>query len=117
MTDQEKPPTIYVDDAMIAWRGNRWCHLFCDGPTAQLHEFAARMGLRLAWFQDKVHPHYDVTPTVRERAIRNGAQPIVWRECGPVLRRIAEIRRAEKEAMWSQQFAEIAKLFPAGDER
>lgn len=47
--------TVYVDDAMIvATVGrltSRWSHLIAD-DQAELHAFAARFGVRLAWFQD-----------------------------------------------------------------
>jgi hypothetical protein len=64
---------VYVDDARISWRGNQWCHLVAD-TVDELHEFAARLGLRPEWFQRKtLYPHYDVTTSVRERALKLGA--------------------------------------------
>lgn len=64
---------VYVDDARIAWRGKLWSHLVAD-TVEELHEFAARLGLRPEWFQRKtLYPHYDVTSSVRERAIVLGA--------------------------------------------
>jgi hypothetical protein len=64
---------IYVDDEQIPWRGKLWCHLVGDTLT-ELHEFASDLGLKRAWFQDKsVYPHYDVTVSVRDRAIARGA--------------------------------------------
>ncbi|MGI9002261.1 MAG: DUF4031 domain-containing protein, partial [Pseudonocardia sp.] len=46
---------IYVDNARIPAQVGpyraRWSHLFTDGPHEQLHAFAARIGLRRAWFQ------------------------------------------------------------------
>ena len=64
---------IYVDDARISWRGKHWCHLVAD-TVEELHEFASRLGLRTDWFQRKtLYPHYDVTMSVRERALKLGA--------------------------------------------
>lgn len=64
---------VYVDDARISWRGKQWCHLVADSVD-ELHEFAARLGLRPEWFQRKtLYPHYDVTTSVRARALRLGA--------------------------------------------
>jgi hypothetical protein len=37
----------------------RWSHLFAD-TTTELHEFAASIGLRRAWFRDKEHPRVAV---------------------------------------------------------
>lgn len=91
--------TVYVDDsaiqATVGRRSARWSHLFAD-TREELHEFAARLGLRRDWFQDpcvdgKPFPakpgsphaemwHYDVTAGKREQAIRLGAQPVTSRE-------------------------------------
>lgn len=65
----------YVDNEQIPWRGKLWCHLVADSLD-ELHAFAVQLGLRRAWFQSKsAFPHYDVTLTVRERALQLGAQP------------------------------------------
>lgn len=67
--------TVYVDNERIQWRGKLWCHLVADSLD-ELHEFAAALGLRRSWFQGKAsHPHYDVTTTVRDRALQLGATP------------------------------------------
>lgn len=81
--------TIYVDTAMIQatvpngrrTHTSRWCHLMSDqlDPT-ELHAFAARIGLRRAYFQTKpgrpIHDHYDVTEGKRWQALRAGAVEI-----------------------------------------
>lgn len=64
---------VYVDDELIPWRGKLWCHLVAD-TLPELHSFARRLGLREAWFQSQsVYPHYDVTVSVRNRALSLGA--------------------------------------------
>lgn len=64
---------VYVDDELIPWRGKLWCHLVAD-TLPELHAFARRLGLRQAWFQAKsAYPHYDVTVSVRDRALIMGA--------------------------------------------
>jgi len=54
-----------------------WSHLTSDDPTdAELHAFAARLGLRRSYhqpFPKHSRSHYDVTEKVRLRAIRLGA--------------------------------------------
>lgn len=66
---------IYVDNERIPWRGTLWCHLVADSLD-ELHRFASKLGLKRAWFQDKAsYPHYDVTMSVRERALGLGALP------------------------------------------
>jgi hypothetical protein len=70
--------TVYVDP-IIAWgwkppfdKGS--CHLTAD-TLEELHAFAARLGMRRAWFQDHpLCPHYDLTPGRREVAVRLGAK-------------------------------------------
>jgi len=67
---------VYVDDAVTLWRGHRWAHLMADSLD-ELHDFAARLGLRREKFQDKTSgAHYDVPASVREDALRLGAVAI-----------------------------------------
>jgi hypothetical protein len=64
---------VYVDSEEIQWRGRAWCHLVADS-LAELHSFAARLGLQRRWFQERsFYPHYDVTVPVRNQALRMGA--------------------------------------------
>jgi hypothetical protein len=57
-----------------AKHGHRWCHMWTDGPIQELHVFAAKLGMRRAWFQDHGWlPHYDLVPTRRAHALRLGA--------------------------------------------
>ena len=63
---------VYVDAEAIEWRGKRWCHLVADS-TDELHAFADRLGLRRSWFQCENYPHYDVTMSVRMKALMLGA--------------------------------------------
>jgi predicted kinase len=60
-----------------------WCHLATDGDFAELHAFAARLGLRRAWFQGD---HYDLPPHGRAAAVALGAQEV---STGELLRRMA----------------------------
>jgi hypothetical protein len=65
-----------------------WCHLVTDGPVEELHRFAARMGLRRAWFQDKPGaPHYDLNPRGRRLAVEMGAEEVTAREMVAALHR------------------------------
>lgn len=68
--------TVYVDDAVHLWRGQRWAHLMAD-TLAELHAMAARLGLPRGAFQDRHSgAHYDLDAFQREQAIRLGAVPI-----------------------------------------
>lgn len=67
---------VYIDDAIWPWRGHRWAHLMAD-TLPELHDAAARLGLRRASFQDKRSgAHYDVPAELRELAIAQGAVPL-----------------------------------------
>lgn len=64
---------VYVDAEGIRWRGHEWSHLVADSLD-ELHAFAAKLGLKRSWFQSKtLYPHYDVTKSVRTRALAMGA--------------------------------------------
>jgi len=85
--------TVYVDNSRISAtvgriRG-RWSHLFAD-TEHELHEFAAAIGLRRSWFQGgQEHGrlwHYDVTDSLRQKAIRAGARSVTWRESVAIMR-------------------------------
>jgi hypothetical protein len=68
--------TVYVDDAIVQWRGRRWAHLMAD-TLDELHAFATALGIPRRAFQDKRSgAHYDVTEELREQAIRLGAVAI-----------------------------------------
>jgi uncharacterized protein DUF4031 len=68
--------TVYVDDAVVHWRGRRWAHLMAD-TLDELHVFATRLGIPQRAFQDKTSgAHYDVTTELRDEAIRLGAVAI-----------------------------------------
>ena len=80
--------TVYVDDwrqrARVGHLDAHWSHLII-GPgddIEELHAFAAGIGLRRTWFQDKPwpHAHYDVTESKRRQAIAAGATAITWRK-------------------------------------
>jgi hypothetical protein len=84
---------VYVDDAFVAADWGHWTgggHLQAD-TTAELHAFAASIGLRRSWFQSKPgrpdRDHYDLTRSTRDAAILAGAIPETARE--GVLRRRA----------------------------
>lgn len=63
--------------------GTRWCHMWASSAEdlEQLHEIAERIGLRRAYFQNKPRfPHYDLVPSKRALAIKEGAVEIELRE-------------------------------------
>lgn len=71
--------SVYVDHAFAAGDWGRWSgggHLQAD-TLGELHEFAARIGLRREWFQARPgrpeNDHYDLTRAGRALALRLGA--------------------------------------------
>lgn len=78
--------SVYVDD-LVVWP-NAWgpfkagsCHLAAD-TLDELHAFAAKLGMRRAWFQEGrgKHPHYDLVKSRRDRAVELGASQVTGRE-------------------------------------
>ena len=72
-----------------------WCHVAADGSFEELHEFAARLGLRRAWFQ---RDHYDLPAHGRAAAVALGAEEV---STGELLLRMSGPRgeRARRRAM------------------
>lgn len=70
--------SVYVDDLFKPPKSphgkvSEWCHMWAD-TEEELHQMAAKIGLRRAWFQQRQgFPHYDLSPAKREQALRNGA--------------------------------------------
>lgn len=82
--------SVYVDDMRKKVKLNRfpayWSHLFAD-TSEELEFFARQLGLKPEWVQypGTWKEHYDVTDTVRKKAIELGAIPVgygddVWRK-------------------------------------
>lgn len=96
--------TIMVDELQV-WPVARGiftagsCHLTTDGELDDLHAFAARIGMRRAWFQSGRIPHYDLTEGRRQRALAAGAVFVPAKE--QARRRIA--KRAEGRAAAEEQ--------------
>ncbi len=84
---------VYLDDwrqpATVGALTTRWSHLLGD-DEAELHAFAARLGLRRRGYQvHRRHPalnHYDVPEALRPRALELGAVAVSWRQMGAMVR-------------------------------
>lgn len=56
------------------------CHMTAD-TLEELHAMASKLGLKREWFQGHSStPHYDLTPTKREKALLLGAVFVPARE-------------------------------------
>lgn len=80
---------ILVDRAVWPFRGRLWAHLVSDTSYADLHAFAARLGVPRRAFQSD---HYDIPADLRDRALALGAEPV---PAGELVRRLraAGLRR------------------------
>jgi hypothetical protein len=56
---------------------SHWCHLVSDASFAELHAFAAGLGIPRHRFQGD---HYDLPPHLRARAVALGAEEVGTRE-------------------------------------
>lgn len=62
-----------TDCAPTCFRHKPSCHMYADS-LEELHAMAQEIGLKRSWFQDhRMLAHYDLTPFMRQRAIRKGA--------------------------------------------
>lgn len=88
--------SILVDTARFPAHGRWWAHLASDTSTAELHAFAARLGVPRRAFEGD---HYDVAEDLVPRAVEAGATLVTTRE---LLRRLQQSglrtpkRRGEK---------------------
>lgn len=78
---------IYVDPIFkaVAFGHSHWCHCGTDDRSDSgleaLHAFAARLGLKRKWYQNKPrHKHYDLTASKRALAVKLGAIEATQRE-------------------------------------
>jgi predicted kinase len=94
-----------------------WCHMATDGSFEELHAFAARLGLRRAWFQ---RDHYDLPPHGRAAAVALGAEEVstselLRRMAGPRGDRVRRRALAPSGVTWLRGEAGPAVLrYPAG---
>jgi uncharacterized protein DUF4031 len=82
--------SIFVDDLRpcgAPWRGGVACHLVSDRSKEELLSFAAALGIPRAWFQAGSVPHFDLSPSLRARAVRLGAKPVDRRGLVDAVRR------------------------------
>lgn len=93
--------SVYVDDMRRRAQVGRgrpaiWSHLQAD-THEELMAFAAKLGLNPRWLQHrgKVIEHFDVTESVRKRAVALGAKEITYG--GEESRAIIRRKMAERD--------------------
>lgn len=88
-----------VDYAKSPLGPRAWCHMVSDTSMSELHEFAAKIGMKRAWFQGD---HYDLVASKRELAIKGGAvavssQQLVRRMVGKRGDRMRELQDRDRD--------------------
>lgn len=68
---------VMIDRPLWPGRGRRWSHLCSDRDLAELHAFAAALGVPARGFD---RDHYDVPESLYEQALTLGAEPVASRE-------------------------------------
>lgn len=80
--------TVYVDDMYKYTMGQfgrmKMSHMI-GTDEQELHEMAAKIGVARKWYQGD---HYDVSMTMRQRAIESGATAITMRELGKIIQQM-----------------------------
>ncbi|HEU5157754.1 MAG TPA: DUF4031 domain-containing protein [Streptosporangiaceae bacterium] len=80
---------VLIDPPLWPARGRLWSHLVSDSSYAELHAFAARLGIPWRAFE---RDHYDVPGDLYDAALALGAEPV---GCQELVRRLtaAGLRR------------------------
>lgn len=81
--------TVYVDNMRAKFGRMIMCHMIADSDD-ELHAFAASLGLKRSWHQappKASHSHYDISLSVRAKAVSLGAVEITWRQTAFMCRR------------------------------
>jgi hypothetical protein len=98
--------TVLVDAAIWEWRGRRFAHLVSDASYAELHAFAARLGLPPRAFHND---HYDLPADHRDEAIALGAEAVDARQ---LVRRLRASGLRKKPGQLRRQVGASAGLPP-----
>lgn len=98
-----------VTEYETALRYKKWSHMVSDTSAEELHAFAARLGLKREWSQERPKSsahHYDIVPSKRALALRLGAVAVTSRELvarnydGLTRRRAARVPAAPRRDTW-----------------
>lgn len=82
--------TVYIDKANIRFRRMIMCHMIADTPE-ELHAMAYSIGMKREWFQENASfPHYDVSKSRKEKALKLGAVEVDKYQLVKQMRQIRE---------------------------
>ena len=92
---------IYVDDLLdrgAPWNGGRSCHMTSDNSVAELLDFARGLRIPLTWVQPRSMPHFDLSPSLRARAVDAGALEVTAVEFVRAVQRLRERMAEDQES-------------------
>lgn len=71
---------VYIDDAMLTFRGMKMSHMIAD-TSDELLSMADAIGVQRKWIQAEgtYREHFDICQSKRDLAIKHGAQPVTQR--------------------------------------
>lgn len=107
--------SVLVDTARFPAHGRMWAHLASDTSLAELHSFAARLGVPAGAFEGD---HYDVPADLVPEAVRLGARQVTTREVLRALQRNGlrtPKRRGEKVLATATTDGQRVDVVRAGD--
>ncbi len=105
--------SVYVDDMQTCIRSKKWpysrsCHLVADS-VSELQEFAQLMSLHSSWFQDSASmPHYDLTKSMRQRAIYLGAFEVTQKRFVRIMRKYRQRDKELKQKLLDERIRNVA---------
>jgi hypothetical protein len=88
---------IYIDAPDWPGHGRLWAHMISDTSYAELHDFAAGLGIPPRAFE---RDHYDVIAERHPAAVAAGAVPVTSREIVALLHR-SGLRRRKRSRLGS----------------
>lgn len=94
---------IIVDNMRLSTRVKaidaEWSHLTCiPMDLKELLDFGRKIGLKVTWLQiGGSHIHFDVTESMRIRAIHNGAKEVSIKEYVELVQQEQQRQREEEE--------------------
>lgn len=68
---------LFIDPPIWPGRGRLWSHLVSDVSYAELHAFAARLGVPHRAFE---RDHYDIPAELCDAAVALGVRPVACQE-------------------------------------
>lgn len=89
--------TLLIDPPNVPWRGRMWSHLASDESFAELHDFAARLGVPPRGFD---FDHYDIPAEHYDAVLLAGAVPVRSRELVRRLKAAGLRRRKIGPSVW-----------------